>query len=63
MSATPTYFVQPVYIGGPHDGHRGVVTTPDRLRRFIDFGVRGAYRLDGCRAGGREAVYRWEAAK
>jgi hypothetical protein len=64
----PTFFVAPVFYGGPIDGLRLYLVEGDTIRGTIKHRG-GAYSLQGFRAtgtddapGADEAVYEWEVS-
>jgi hypothetical protein len=64
LTKTPTYFVRPVYYGGPVDGLVGWLVEPDRLGERQEY-AGGSYQFRGFRMScptRADAVYEWEVA-
>jgi hypothetical protein len=67
LTQSPTYFVRPVYYGGPVDGLVGWLIEVDRLRDRQAY-LHGHYVFRGYRhsehkCGAADAVYEWEASR
>lgn len=65
LTQTPTFFVRPVYYGGPVDGLVGWLVEVDRLRDRQEY-LHGCYVFRGYRRScptRADAVYEWEASR
>lgn len=65
LTQTPTFFVRPVYYGGPMDGLVGYLIEADRAKGAQAY-LRGNYVLRGYRYScptAAEAVYEWEPTR